>query len=250
MSITVVTSTIGRPELRQCIESVRAQTFRAEHLIFVNGSKHWDNATNVQVAMKPTGTFWEQEFRLYSETGDYGAGPSMADVFAASAFLAQSEWICWLDDDNWFDPDHVESLLEHCKRNDLAWAYSLRRFVAKDGTLICDDDWCSLGHYPVLGTKEHLVDNSCFFVRRDLARRFALAWTAMPLVADRCFTLALMKSGVKYGCTGISTVNYRIGTGTAQNPPEYYLEQARRARMEMPDGFPWREPRVFASHSA
>lgn len=242
MTVTVITSTIGRPELRQCIESVRQQGYPVRHMVYVNGPRFHESAREILKDYPDVHAIY-----LPEETGDYGMGGSMADVFAAAPFLTRSDWIFYLDDDNFFEPNHVESLMRLAKDNDLKWAYSLRRLVAKDGNYICDDDWCSLGHWPVVGTDSHLVDNSCYAVSRALAQRMALAWTALPFVADRCFYMALQESGERFGCTGLSTVNYRTGTGTAADDPGLYLGLAKRIRSEMPDGFPWRNAAVFGN---
>lgn len=238
--VSVITSTIGRPELRACLESVRSQTFPVKHYVFVNGLK-WHERASAILKDYPDVT----AFYLPEETGAYGGvGPSMADVFAAAPFLTTADWILFLDDDNFFDLNHVESLLNFTKENRLEWAYSLRKLVDVSGNYICDDDWCSLGFWKTPGTT-HLIDNSCYFVNRKLACRMSLAWTALPIVADRCFCVALMGSGARYGCTGLSTVNYRVGTGTAPADPSLYLALAARIRAEMPGGFPWRTPTVF-----
>lgn len=235
--VTVVTSTIGRPELRQCIESVRAQTYPCKHFVFVNGPRFHDEAKAILEGYPEVTAFY-----LPEDTGDIGAGPSMSGVFSGAPFLTSSDWIAYLDDDNWFDPTHIESLVRLAETNDLGWAYSLRRLVSKDGTPICDDDWCSLGHWPVRGTDQHLVDNSCYLVKRSLATRYALAWQAMPVIQDRCFLMALMESGAPYGCTGQSTVNYRLGTGTAEDSPDAYRAMSRT--LDSVDK-PWRTQRVF-----
>jgi glycosyltransferase involved in cell wall biosynthesis len=238
--VTVVTSSIGRPELRQCIESVRAQTYPVNHHVYVNGPGFHASARRILSDYHDVTAFY-----LPEDTGDIGAGPSMSGVFSAAPFLTNSEWILYLDDDNWFEPNHVESLVNLATAHNLSWAYSLRRLVSADGTPICDDDWCSLGQWPVYRTGDYVVDNSCYLVRRDLAMRCALAWQAIPMIQDRCYLMALKESGKRYGCTGLSTVNYRVGTGTAEDRPDIYLSQAKDLREAYPDGFPWRTPQVF-----
>jgi hypothetical protein len=240
MTVSVITSTIGRPELRRCVQSVRENYSDARHFVYVNGPQFHENARETLELFPDVTAFY-----LPEDTGSYFTGPSMAGVFAAAPFLTSADWILFLDDDNFFEPNHIESMLKLVKENDLQWGYSLRRFVDKRGTVVCDDDWCSLGHYPIIGTNSHLVDNSCYIVSRRLAQRMALAWTAVPIVADRCFLMALMESGTRYGCTGLSTVNYRLGTGTAPDDPEAYLRMAKQARELYPEGFPWRKPAVF-----
>jgi len=240
MNITVVTSSIGRPELRQCIESVRSQTIKVKHSVYVNGPKYHEKAREVLKDFEEV-----QAIYLPEETGDYGFGYSMAGVFAAAPFLTNSDWVFFLNDDDFYDPNHIESVMRLVEENDLKWAYSLRRIVDINGSTICDDDWCSLGHWPIRGTDEYLVDNSCYAVSRKLAQKLALAWTTLPIVADRCFLMALKESGENSGCTGLSTVNYRIGTGTATDDPEIYLKCAENIRSELTEPFPWRKQNVW-----
>ncbi len=242
-AITVITSTIGRAELRQCIESVLSQKYPfVSHFVFVNGPQYHDASREILSDYPEVTAFY-----LPEETGDYGMGPSMADVFVAASFLTRADWVFFLDDDNFFDPNHVESLMSLAMNHDLKWAYSLRRIVAQDGSPICDDDWCSLGYWPDLGSQgaSQLVDNSCYAVSLPFAKRYALAWTARPSSADRCFFLTLHESGARYGCTGLSTTNYRIGLGTAPNIPDAYLANAKLMRDRMPNGFPWRKESIF-----
>lgn len=240
-SITVVTSSIGRPELAQCIESVKNQAYPGiRHMVYVNGAKYHQNASKILNKYPEVTAFY-----LPDETGDYGAGGSMADVFAASAFLTRSDWLFFLDDDNFYDPNHVGSLMTLIKENDLKWAYSLRRYVNKDGDAICDDNWCSLGYWPVIADHRwNLIDNSCYAVSLPLAKICSLAWTAAPYVGDRCFFGALHKTKTKAGCTGLSTVNYRVGSGSGADPSELLISEAK-AKQLYPNGFPWRKPAVY-----
>lgn len=228
-------------ELRQCVESVRAQTHKARHFVYVNGPEFHEPARAILKDYPEVTAFY-----LPEATGDWHNGPSMVDVFAAGPFLTNADWVFYLDDDNWYEPDHVDSVLTLARDNDLKWAYSLRRFVSKDGTPICEDNWCNLGHYPLIGTDAYIVDNSCFAVERSLACRMALAWTAIATVPDRAFLMALKESGGRSGCTGLTTVNYRIGLGSTADDAGPYLERAEYARKHYGGVYPWRRPQVFA----
>lgn len=240
MNVTVITSSIGRKELRQTIESVRAQTYPCRHYVYVNGSMFHDRAREIL-------NDYPQVTAIYlpENTGDYGVGASMADVFAAASFLTTSDWIFYLNDDDFYDTNHVESIMTHIKTNKLLWAYSLRKFVNIDGSYVCDDNWCNLGHWAPLGGGANLVDNSCYAIHRSLAIKYGRAWTAMPYIADRCFLSALMESKAPYGSPGLYTVNYRLGTGTATDSLDKYLKCDESAKAAYPDGFPWQIPSVF-----
>lgn len=247
MTVSVITSSIGRKELAQTIESVKAQGFPCRHYIFVNGHKYHDNARKVLSQYSDVHGIY-----LPEETGDYGTGPSMADVFAAAPFLTKSEWIFFLNDDDFYDPNHMESLFALINRHKLKWAYSLRKFVDVDGQFICHDDWNSLGHWPCVyqdprNDDAYLVDNSCYVVHRSLATKLAIVWTALPVISDRCFLLALKETKAPYGCTGLSTVNYRVGTGTAGGSRLDYIKCAEITKQNFPKGYPWRAQSVFNS---
>lgn len=238
----MITSSIGRKDLIQTIESVRAQTTKCIHYVFVNGARFHDLAREILKNYPDVHAIYIPE-----DTGDYGGGPSMADVFAAAPFLTNSEWILYLDDDNFFEPNHIETLLSFIKKNSLKWAYSLRKFIDVNGKYICNDNWDNLGHWSeVLGRPEdhQLVDNSCYMVHRSLAKRCALAWTALPHIPDRCFFLALKELKVPCGCSGLYTVNYRIGASN-KTPASEYLKADEVFKKQFPDGYPWKTPRVF-----
>lgn len=242
MTASVITSSIGRKELRQCIESVRAQNFPCKHYVYVNGERFHDSARETLKDFPDVTAIY-----LPEETGDYGVGPSMADVFIAALYLTKAEWIFYLNDDDFYDSNHVSSVMAHAQTHDLKWVYTLRKFVDIDGNFICDDDWSSLGFWPCQGkADDFLVDNSCFAVTRELAIKASFAWRLVPYCADRAFLAALKQTGEKYGSTGLSTVNYRVGTGTAQFPREVYLQDSIMMREAYPAGFPWRKPSVFS----
>jgi len=241
-TVTVITSSIGRPELRRCVESVQYQTMKCRHYVYVNGLK-WHIPAHEVLRDFPLvhGMF------LPEETGNSGMGPSCASVFAAAPYLTESDYVFYLNDDDFYEEDHVESLVSLMEKENLSWAYSLRRFVDRHGTPVCEDDWDSLGHWPnVFGDGSFLVDNSCYALRTSVARKHSAAWMKRPYIADRIFLQELKSSNLSYGCSGKSTVNYRLGTGTAQSPEALYIECARRARQKFPEGFPWRgAPTIF-----
>jgi hypothetical protein len=236
-TISVITSSIGRPELRRCIESVKEQTVKCRHYVYVNGLKWMLPAHEIIQEFPHINAMY-----LPEETGDCGYGHSMSGVFAAAPFLTESDFIFYLNDDDFYDSNHVESLVCLMQDEKLGWAYSLRRFVDIRGNPVCEDDWDSLGYWPnAFDDNSFLVDNSCYAMRRSTARAVATHWTQDSRIADRLVLRELKHLGLPYGCSGISTVNYRLGTGTATAPEALYHECARRARNGFPEGFPWRK---------
>ena len=244
MTVSVITSTIGRPELRKCVESVAAQTYPCKHYVFVNGPKYHQPVRDV---LGPLDFNMKSHiYFLAEETGAVGADkPDCNGVFAAAPYLTNADWIFYLNDDDFFDENHVWSLVDLIQRHDLKWAYSLRKFVDINDQVICEDNFNSLGSHTLPHAGPPFVDNSCFAVSRRLACQLGMAWSAVPIMGDRCFFMALQDSGEKYGCTGLYTTNYRIGTGTAVGDSNLYLESDKLVRAQFPKGFPWAGAQVF-----
>jgi glycosyltransferase involved in cell wall biosynthesis len=135
--VTVITPTTGAPYLRQAIESVKNQTYdKIQHLVVFDGqpkgrviAKENPHIDIIDLPY-PTGTDRFNGHRIYG----------------ASVYLAKGDLVCFLDEDNYYDYTHIESLVDVIQRgND--WAYSLRKIVDKDGNHVCLDDCESLGKY-------------------------------------------------------------------------------------------------------
>lgn len=192
-SVAVVTATTGRESLLQTIASVKEQTYPCNHYIFVDGKHELPEAAqnneNIIWLPKPTG----------------GNGMMNGGIVAASAYLVTEDYLCWLDDDNWIDPDHVESLVNVIE--DKPYAYSLRKLVEPDGTFWANDDCESLGHHA------DLIDLNCYLMKRDLATGLAPCWyqtTGELMIGDRYVWAMLKQNNIPYAASGKYTVNYRL----------------------------------------
>jgi glycosyltransferase involved in cell wall biosynthesis len=167
----------------------------------------------------------------------------MAPVFALAPFVVDEDIIFYLDDDNWYEPDHIESLASMIEEHDLGWAYSLRKIVDNEGNWICDDNCESLGCHPN-SHQQYLVDNSCYAVRTDVARKHSHAWY-VPIVSDRNFQAELMRNRVRAGTTGRHTINYRLShDGTGGMTKEKFLGNNEWMKQNRP-GFEWTKKQIF-----
>jgi GT2 family glycosyltransferase len=116
LSVAVITSTRGRETIKQANESVRNQTYPATHYVFAHGADCWyavDNNIKDENAQV-----------VYLPRANGGGGYGMAPVFALAPFAVTEDIMFYLDDDNWYEPDHIESLVEMIEKHDLGWAYS------------------------------------------------------------------------------------------------------------------------------
>lgn len=221
--VAVVTATTGRDTLAKTIESVRQQTVSCTHYVFVDGVE-WPEFVRTQ----------DQDVkwcRLPVKTG--GNGIMNGGVLAASPFLVAEPMIAWLDDDNWFEPDHIEKLLK--AKGQKPYAYTLRKLVNVDGSFFDYDDCESLGPW----TK--FIDANCYLIDRSIAMQTSFLWmqtTGTLNVGDRHLYQALEQNKVEFGATGEYTLNYRLNE--KRDLRSFFFENNIKVRAQFPDALPWR----------
>ena len=243
MLVSIITPTTGAQSLRQAIESVQAQTYKKiEHYIVVDGPEHQAKVdANVHKIDLRTPT--------YFMTLPYPTGVNRFlghRIYGASPFLTNGDYLVFLDEDNWLDDHHVESLVSLVTRQELQWAYSLRKIFDNDGNYVTRDDCESLGQWPSYTPKQYnLVDTNCYFLSKAVALKTAAIWyrqfrTANVLEADRYLCSVLLEHFPKFATTGLYTLNYRAGSTGDSVDLQFFLEANALAAKDHPDGFPWR----------
>jgi len=239
--VTVVTPTIGTPHLRRAIEGVQAQTYPlVRHLVVVDGAEH---RTKVEEALPRSPRRPIDTVVLPATIG--GRGFNGHRVYAAAPALVDSRFVAFLDEDNWFDADHLEAVMGRITSTGVAWGFSLRRIVDEEGRFLMDDDCESLGPVPSwLDDSVHLVDANCYVLRRDLALATAGLWyRRAPDETSPDIELCrwLLAERPRFAATGRPTVNYRLRGHRAGVRADFF----RRGNAEMlrrHDGrLPWRE---------
>jgi glycosyltransferase involved in cell wall biosynthesis len=199
----VITPTTGKDTMVKAMQSVIDQTIPTEHLIVVDGEESYERMGSLVTPMGKNIT----RIQLPENVGAnnwYGHR-----VYAAMPLMVNADYILFLDEDNWFEPNHVETMIDKIKSKDLMWSYSLRRICNEEGEYITDDDCESLGRWPVFYDHTvNFVDTNCYCFRREylvsIAHAFYGQWGA-----DRPFYKAASTKLPAFGCTGLATVNYR-----------------------------------------
>lgn len=239
MKVAVVTPTIGSDYLKQCIYSVDKQTYKdLTHYIFIDGYYHRRKVFDTCEGSSKT------KFVILEE--NVGKGWYGHRVYAACSFLVDADVICYLDEDNWIEPNHIEKIVEKIKEgND--WVYSLRKIFDKDGQYICEDNCESLGKWPVYFTPDaHHIDTSCFGVKREVAVHVGHSWYGQ-WGADRKFFNTLKQHFPKYDCTNDYTVCYRLD-GNPNSVTKEFFEQGNEINNQKYNGnFPWKLGKKFIS---
>lgn len=206
-SVTVITPSIANPYLVQAIESVTNQTYNnVKHLVVADGREYFQKILNLPIVIQDGNNLTITSVPF--NTG--GNGQNGQRIYAAFAHLINTDYICFLDEDNWLDKDHVASLIDLCVSGNHAFTHSLRKVYVKDKYLA--DDCCeAIGRWPIAwsdGT-QHLVDTSAYCFKTDFLKQVSYLWNSGGWGEDRRFFMAL-KDKVSYGTTGLHTLNYRL----------------------------------------
>jgi glycosyltransferase involved in cell wall biosynthesis len=233
MKVAVVTPTIASEHLKQCLDSVSKQTYKnLTHYVFVDGKDH-----HIDVQLE---TLKQDKVKTIILEENVGKGWYGHRVYAACSFLVNADIICYLDEDNWIEPNHVESLVEVIRKgND--WAYSLRNIYNKDGKYLCQDNCESLGKWPVyFDEKTYHIDTSSFAIKKDVAVRVGHSWYG-KWGADRQFFHTLKKHFPKFDCNRNYTLNYRLD-GNENSVKEDFFTKGNEVTRKKYDDYPWTKP--------
>ena len=247
MKVSVITATTGNARLADCIESVRNQTYKnIEHVVVVDGLSRWESVSEILDALEfPNGSN-EHVIVLPHPTGLNRFNGHR--IYGGFSFLASGDYIAWVDDDNEFTPNHIESLVRITEEKKLDWAYSLRQIVDSEGKFICNDDCENLGKYKSV-INDHFVDVSCFFVRRELAVNIAPVWyrQARPpqgvMEVDRALTAVLMheQNKLKFDTNNDYTVKYRVGSTGISVQADFFINGNAEMLKRYAGKLPWKQ---------
>lgn len=235
MKVAVVTPTIGSQHLEKCIESVQNQTYEnLTHYIFLDGEEHF-----AKIMMQGIDKNSKKKIKSIGLQENVGKGWYGHRVYAACSFLVNADIICYLDEDNWVEPEHVESLVKVIEQgND--WAYSLRKIYDKEGNYLCEDNCESLGLWPIyFANDQYHIDTSSFAVRQPVAVNIGHSWYGQ-WGADRKFFFNLKKYFPKYNCSLKHSLCYRLD-GNPNSVTKEFFESGNKINFERYDGkLPWK----------
>lgn len=240
-AVTVVTMTRGRRKLlREAIDSVRAQAggHVAQHLLIVDDCQDtWrflselDPQTSVNIAA-------HYATRREGELG----GPRRLGVLRdIGVSLTATPWVAFLDDDDLWDPTHVQTLLQHVP-NTNSVAYSWREVMKPDGVTPqamesfpwysdkerADQEFKRLEALGIVTTGSSImrdsaspdvgiVDGGCWLIPTKLAADvgFSYEYNDADLenldAEDDKFLNELVRLGYTPQCTERPTFKYRLG---------------------------------------
>ncbi len=220
--VVVLTPSTGNPYLLRAIESVIKQDYRnILHLVIVDGPEFKRNTHHI------TSKFDSEHCKVVTLPFNTGAnGMNGHRIYASFPLLINSEFIFFLDEDNWWDTDHVSSLINLLGKDGVDWAYSMRKIYTYNEEYVADDNCESIGPYSPYSFKvknwPNYIDTNCYAFKRNTIVQTAHHWYH-PLRADRYFFGKLLEKFPNYASSKRYTVNYRLKKNGPVSPA-YIIE--------------------------
>jgi hypothetical protein len=238
MTATVIIPTTGSRELYTAIESVLNQTYDTKCYIVCDGPEFVYAVKNFVRIFEKHQNY--NKISLCNLPINVGANGFYGHrVYAAFTHLIDTEYVLYLDQDNWLEQNHVEECVKTIESNNLDWCYSLRQIHKKDGSFVCYDDCESLGKWQTYHGVNH-IDTNSYCIKTKIAIHLASAWHG-GWGQDRVFLGAIANHFPKFDCTKEYSVHYRVDGGQGSVTAEFF-ENGNKIMFEKYNGeYPWRK---------
>ena len=148
--VAVVTPYFQVPEdkLKRCCASVASQSFACDHILVADGEPQILHAEMQVIHMV-----------LPENVGNSGATPR--GLGGQYAFSQGYDAVAFLDADNWYEPDHIETAIKDLEDQNLDVVYTRRNIVFEDGDILQVDDPQDVGGVH--------VDTNCYIMSKRAA---------------------------------------------------------------------------------
>ena len=245
-SVTVITPTTGSDKLVDAILSVVRQKSNLDitHLIVGDGPEYVENTSRLIVKLYRDKEPNMESVRVVFTPINTGAnGFNGQRIYAAYPHLIDSDYISFLDQDNWYAENHVQSLVDTIEKNDLDWAYSLRNIYSESREFLTTDHCESLGAWPIFFTynsenPQYLIDTSCFLFKRDFIQKTAHLWHTGAWGEDRRYLHAI-RNNSKWQTSGLPTLCYRLNGNPNSVNIDLFLQGNAFYEQVYDTNFPW-----------
>lgn len=194
--------------IERAVNSVISQTYdNIECVIVKDGCKHADAEKSCvecdlcKEACLYFSSISDKRFKFYRmpiNLGAAGWGPRNFAILNTHHNL-----ICYLDDDNWYEPDHIESLYEAIADRDSDMAYTGTRLWSADMRVLFE----RIHPHP---PQQGYVDTSEIMHRRRLIEAHG-GWRRVPKCND--WDLVSRWAGARWSHTNKVTLNFYVREG-------------------------------------
>lgn len=218
--VAVITTTALRPSLKRAIQSVFDQDFQGRIQILLGIDKHNGDKSIIQELEQACPdnmalTVVDLGYSTAARNGGLYSSFSGGAMRTILSYAANSRYITYLDDDNWYAPYHIDQLLKAIEGK--AWAFSLRWFVdVNTNNVLCVDDFVSVGTGKGVFAKAFggFVDTNCMILDKMRFHRILPFWCIALMqngtAADQRVSQAIRRTNQPWGFTGRASVYYVI----------------------------------------
>lgn len=236
--VAVITPTVGTKFLEQNLDSVSKQTYKnLKHLVIADGPDYSDKVKSKVSKFKKS--------KLLSLTENTGRGGYNGHrIYGAATFLVDADFFCYLDEDNWVDPEHVEALVAAVENN--TWAFSFRKIVDQNGNYICNDDCESLGNW-ISCIGDYFVDIGCYFLPKNLCVQMSSLWyrrarhpQEQPEI-DRIIHQTLRENNLIGSPSYKYSLNYRAGNRSDSVQTQFFINGNEHMIKQHNNNLPWKK---------
>lgn len=244
--VTVITATTGNRIFPRVIESVANQTHREiQHLIIADGI---DRGAVVENMLRVCGVGKDLS-HVNVVSLPYSIGKDRWNghrIYAAGTYMAEGDFVMYLDDDNTLAPTHIEDCLKVVESGK-DWTFSFRNIVDEEGTFICQDNCESLGKWSsILDPRDYFVDVNCYFLPVRLAVSITPVWYRKfrepgQMEVDRALAAVLRQVAPNFDSTYNYTVNYKVGNTANSVQSEFFLKGNQIMLQKYNNNLPWRK---------
>ena len=187
--VAVVMPTVGRASLREAVQSVYDQEFpgRIQLLIGADAPIGSFEQHEKLFATAPSNVKVFFYYPGYSTSVRHGGLHPARDggvLRTVLTYMANARYVAYLDDDNWWNPIHLQSLRMAIEGRH--WAYADRWFVDQDTHEVMGaDDWESIGPGRGIFAQrfDGWVDPNCLMLDKLTCEPAIRLWT-LPLPGD------------------------------------------------------------------
>ena len=266
ISFTIITPTTGNSRLSKLIQSINNQNDnkllqkKIEHFIIIDGPNYSEKSQTI-LNDNPAINHERYVIQLPFNTGKNGGNFLGHKIYASFGQLVRCDWVLFADDDNWYDPDHLNSLIENINqynintinKKNIEWLYCLRKIENDIQGYVCNDNCESLGylHSVFYNVNSHLIDTNCFCIRSDIMIACSNIWnleaTNNVKDPDRVFTDKLMRDYPNYVCSQQYTLNYYTGNRDDSVKSELFVK-GNEIILNTFGNIPWQKPVLYIAH--
>jgi glycosyltransferase involved in cell wall biosynthesis len=233
MSAAVVTVSNGRKTLDRTIQSVVAQTHPCKHYLALDGIISFDEFVALKNKHPQSEVLWCSQ-----KVG----GPMLEGrrLLAAMSYLVKEDVIFFLNDDDWYEPDHVESLMKIIKSG-CDWAYSHRQIYDQNGQYVCHDLCESLGEeHDVWNSPRHRFVETCSIaMKTEIMVQLAQVYWPAGYGPDRVFYHHAKQLFPNFRGSKKATMCFTVDGNDMSVKSDFFLLGNQHMKEKYPDGMPW-----------